>query len=758
MFVERLPLPISELPMTTKMMLSSRNINHDPLEEDITSASVVPQVSLLWFLAYSCTSNSDLASLSNVNKWWRQVTLKFLRDAFRAEVQLRDYDKYDHNEYSQVLKLLLPDMALEIAKRRLSSMRYTSPFVSQESSSFCLAWFHPKGIKIKSIDLTENYDDDMSASSSAMSIFGSTGTGGGVSADTGAESLSAHLKSLRQATQRIRNAQGLARRRSKEEKTLCTVTDEWQGYQNATDVLHPFGYSTAFVREFLRFATAYEFDKNILLKESSMSLSLDSRQAGGCDISPLSKQRRTTFAVRGATFARPHGYCLCWEDNRLAFLHGQLEHSKSVEEKSALLKQIRLTEKHERRKMIRMKDALPKAVKSTRSKHPNYQQPFGQLQGKSQRSIQFLNAEKDRAVYMRTHPFDCGPISSPVTVFLVGIATEDGCFVSGLKDKFEIGHMYPRASSASVEMSPICLAVDIEKDVRGDTSNSNSNSSNGSHFRGLSNTSSIIFQDADSDDSSESSETQWEEMVGDMNCRCKIQWRQRYEYESYDDDEDDNVDKHGNNSTEQSDKENLIIHGAIGPGRWHLYTAVFDGVNSTIRIDGVEEPVESLPVSLSSQDNLPTLDGITIGSDHSFDMSLCFGEGSEGEGAGSISELAYFKGKMDPEDITCLENYLMKKHGIVHGSTGFINEPSSKSNLMGDRIGNRWEENQWERDAHSLMINSPPYETTSGGRVPLRVAARHRFVAWHRSCEVTGLPIRVSRIGSKLSTGESSDF
>ena len=48
---------------------------------------------------------------------------------------------------------------------------------------------------------------------------------------------------------------------------------------------------------------------------------------------------------------------------------------------------------------------------------------------------------------MRTHPFDCGPIEAPVTVFLVGIATEDGCFVSGLRKKYEVGHMYPHASS-----------------------------------------------------------------------------------------------------------------------------------------------------------------------------------------------------------------------------------------------------------------------------------------------------------------------
>jgi len=48
------------------------------------------------------------------------------------------------------------------------------------------------------------------------------------------------------------------------------------------------------------------------------------------------------------------------------------------------------------------------------------------------RAIQFVNANKTRAVCLSTLPFSCGAVSQPVTAFVVGIATEDGCFFGGL--------------------------------------------------------------------------------------------------------------------------------------------------------------------------------------------------------------------------------------------------------------------------------------------------------------------------------------
>ena len=702
---------------------------------------IVPDVSIKWILQYNCTSNVDLATLSNVNRRWRHMTLKYIQDVLKSvieEEQEQEQEQKEEQESSGVMSypilgLLLPDMAVEIAKRRLVSMNFTTSFLSRQSSAFCLAWFSPGGIRLRTIDLSENLADDNDNDYSSSSTC----------------DIATRLKQLRQATHRLKSNRSMTKM-TKKSSNLQTVTDEWQGYQNATDVLKPFGYATAFVNDVLHYSAEYIFDTKSMVKREPFAHPINVMLA---ELNNVSKLRRTTFAVRGTTFARPHGYCLCWENaqtdtqTRLIKLQGELLVAKNAHEQMALMQQIGVLERREKKTLLRMRDSLPCTVKSTLAKNPNFQRPFGQLEGRRQRCVQFLNADRERAVYMRTHPFDCGPIGGPMTVFLVGIATEDGCFVSGLKKRFEIGHMsYGIGSSDSlVDMSPICIAVDtLAKDEVQSMIGA---------FQGSNHSSKLL--DGDSDDSSAFEQSHKEVVVGDMHCDCKIQWQQQYDNDSYDEDD--------NESVQSEVKENRVVRGALGPGRWHIYTVIFDGSNSTIRVDGIEEPTSSSkPASIEGEDT-PKLDGITIGSDHLFDMSLCFGEGSEGEGSGSIAELAYFKGDMDLHDIACVENHLMKKHGVIHGSSLGVGselsiDEANRTDGLG-KVGDQWQEDQWVRDVHSLMVHSPPFATSSsGGGVPLRVAARHRAVAWHRCCEVTGKPIRVSRIGSKLSTGDSSDL
>jgi hypothetical protein len=92
--------------------------------------------------------------------------------------------------------------------------------------------------------------------------------------------------------------------------------------------------------------------------------------------------------------------------------------------------------------------------------------------------------------------------------------------------------------------------------------------------------------------------------------------------------------------------EDCTYRGRTGPGLWHIYSAVFDGENSIIRVDGTTEPT---PTRENSDDDIDDadkacnaskyvgsgiLDGLTIGADHKFDMSLCYGEieGDSGQG------------------------------------------------------------------------------------------------------------------------------
>jgi hypothetical protein len=688
-------------------------------QDDTERMPSVPDVAVHWMLDHLGMTNVQLAAVSNVCRKWREIVTVNLKKKIEDAI-LNDSAQQKRD---QMYGLLLPDMALEIGKRRLIAIGVKSPTLDLDSPCFCVAWFHPRGIKIKTVDLSENLDDSSSDERQEW------------------EGIMSYKNHLRKTKEKFHH-------KPKTSSEFKTVADEWQGYQNAMDVLLPLGYCTAFVRGILDHAATFDLSG----KYSSMVPATMAVNTSHVNTKTITKPRRTTFAVRGTTFARPHGYCLCWAHEE-EIDHWTLENESPWLENSnsdyrMKLYKLRALERREKRRRIRMRDSLPRTCLSTLAKHPDFQGPLGQLEGRRQRCVQFLNAEKSRAVYMRTHPFDCGPIQAPVTMFLVAIATEDGCFVSGLRRRFELGHLYGKDNfDTMVEMSPICIATDGSKPhessrdyVTGSSPTMSDQSSTG--------------RDIDSDDSSMLDQDAFREK-GDSNCQCKIQWKQKYERsDSYDDDDE---------SLHTVVDDSRVIRGSLGPGRWHLYTAIFDGRNSTIRIDGVDEPIQ-LPNYTSALDDVPILDGLTIGSDHLFDMSLCFGEGSDGEGQGSISELAVFKGRMDEQDIFMFEKYLMKKHGIIHGSYGYSRQDISNAapSLHGDSEGNdvrnkapdQWHEYQWIKDVELLMSQTPPC-SPSGGSIPLRMAARHRSVAWQRCCEVTGKPLRVSRIGSKMSNGSS---
>jgi hypothetical protein len=48
-----------------------------------------------------------------------------------------------------------------------------------------------------------------------------------------------------------------------------------------------------------------------------------------------------------------------------------------------------------------------------------------------QLAVQFLSYDRSRAVCMNTGKWKCGEVDQPITVFLVGIAAEDGVFFLG---------------------------------------------------------------------------------------------------------------------------------------------------------------------------------------------------------------------------------------------------------------------------------------------------------------------------------------
>lgn len=766
-----------------------------------TDAALVPNEAVRWLTLY-CSSNAELATLSNVSKRWRDIASKALQDDIIQKYCEHLVGNADRKEIRAALAgiypaaaLLLPDMAMEVlARRKPSLMQQTQTGISEidcnEDGQFCLAWFAPKGIEKVSVRVKDEEDEDSSSSSSSESEgapstdanklqtipFVPSGQEGYALSDTEEVKSSHHhrrhrgagdIGSIGQSTDHYGNgplsrAAASPKRRevhitenttfSRKKKDvnearLQTCVCSWWGYRSAMDVLLPFGFATSFVRDLL---------------DSTMDISCSYWNLNATDdlqgpFNNLMKPNanvvaQTTFAVRGTTLARPDGYCLRWEKEEAEleevlkkddFGPGQ---DAAVQQNSTVIddeqrrrieyrwkrNRMLLRQKGKERKRI-MRERLPRMAMSTRNKnlHLSAEEEIAKG-GKRQRCVQFLNSSGTNAVRLRTPEFACGPVRSPVTMFCVGIATEDGCFVSGLRRRFELGHLYPGNSRDSlIDMSPVCLAVDpeskpkptLEADLTGMKKSRSAAFLLDSSSAYSSKPSSLADSDSSSDISGDSHSLNY-------RCTCPFCITMNPVVN-----EDDNSEAY----------ENVVFRGLLGPGRWHLYVAVFDGEDSLIRIDGVEEPKICCDSAEASAP--PVLDGLTIGSDHGFDMSLCYGGGDDGEGDGAIAELAVFKGHLSSADIQRMEEYLMKKHGI--GIEREVQGGEGKTISI-----DRWQEDEWRRQAAALIAQPPPFRL-QGDPVPLRVAANYRTVAWQRSSAVTGKVLQVSRIGCKYGNGSS---
>jgi len=481
---------------------------------------------------------------------------------------------------------------------------------------------------------------------------------------------------------------------------------QWDGYSEAIDVLSPFGYSRFLLRRVLE-KTQSKFigdtsdsetvsgDTNYHREGISESLSLPPSSPwvfpARCD------STYSSLAVRGAIYARPEGYCQCWDKNDADLLHCNDE----------IWMTKRIMRKGEIERMV-----LPKVIWSKFD-----DEDMIETGGILRPCIQFLNIDLSHAVRLVTPKFE-KPIFTPLTVFCVAVATEDGCFFSGWREKFEMGHMYPTACNTEIsdERSPVCLNAEYNE-------------------RGICLSQDGFEEIAISNGCQHNNHDHIVDTYLGSHCEC---------FHPLNNDESDN-----DSLNYDSDAEGCAnaVRGQLGPGIWHCYVAIFDGNQSIIRIDGVEESTtcaSTIPSSFQA-----CLDGITIGSDHSFDMSLCFGQGSDGEGEGALSELAFFKGRLHANDIMSLESHLMAKHGIP-----FPVKPRK------ERINNDY----YSRLAHKLMDRSPSCANRNkdcGNNdipVPLRYMTELRQVAWQQRNMVTGRRLSIQRIGDKFRKGSISEW
>ena len=414
-----------------------------------------------------------------------------------------------------------------------------------------------------------------------------------------------------------------------------------------------------------------------------------------------------------------------------------------------------------------------------------------------------------------TPPWATLPLPEPITLLCVGIATEDGCFVSGLHCRFELGHLYPHnALTKLTERSAICIATntatttttpttpttattmttmdnvmdeDHEDDDDGvvqpwngtsarivvnDNYHSNNSSSSSSDDDDDEERRDTVYDDDDDDD---------DEDLPLLRRRCKCIFRGATEKLALPMDSDSDTSNNSNSKCEHY-RGRRICRGHIGPGAWHCYTAIFDGSRSTLRVDGVPEPVTFSPgtdglLTLNGGSTSPSvrLDGLTLGSDHGFGMSLCCGSVaaaqddnygtscSTTEGQGALAEIAVFAGRLDDTDLRVLERDMMRRHGIGDFNNSSGDNGTSSSN------NDKWKNDEWTRRAEALHVSSPgsslAFPTTTlpqgvddngmtadqhFGSVPLRFMAQHHTVAWKQTNP--GTCRTKTRIGSNQSS------
>lgn len=182
---------------------------------------VVPEVFIEWW-AQHASSNTDLANLSNINRQWRRIVIQTLLEQ-------------DQKEDNKTL-LLLPSMISRILSKESAASTGSTHQQRDEQDTFCAAWFHPAGIQIQQLNVTDHvweYEGERGEMAFAP---------GGVPFYGGSEE---EVLTGRFGVQTTTTSRGRTPHRQRQEGPLCS--HEWQGYRDAIDVLEPFGYAPHFV-------------------------------------------------------------------------------------------------------------------------------------------------------------------------------------------------------------------------------------------------------------------------------------------------------------------------------------------------------------------------------------------------------------------------------------------------------------------------------------------------------------------------------
>jgi hypothetical protein len=194
----------------------------------------LPEPAIRWLVENSA-SNEELARLSNVSKKWRSMVVDAIINQAKKSL---------NGEQESVEELLLlPSLVRCLMRQELSD--------SRDIETYCLSWFHPDGIQSQLLPIdptndTDEEEDEMMRGyrqrEDSTEVFAPSGHESYVGSEEEKDSQRLRTKSPNAVA-----ASALSGRNEKS-KDYVHCMYQWNSYQEAHQILRPFGFSSQFIQ------------------------------------------------------------------------------------------------------------------------------------------------------------------------------------------------------------------------------------------------------------------------------------------------------------------------------------------------------------------------------------------------------------------------------------------------------------------------------------------------------------------------------
>jgi len=195
-----------------------------------------PELALQWVVTHSA-SNTEIAALSNVCRRWRTIVGRTLLDQAKESL-LCDADTSSLLLLSSMIRFIHCDQKVTVNR----------------IESYCLAWFHPRGIQFKELPIHQadesdedegvNVRDHRSRSRSPQPF-----APGGQQSYMGSDNEAKFSRRRSKSPTPLLAAVGKGLRRLEtNQDDFVNCMYQWNGYREAIEVLEPFGYAKSFVQ------------------------------------------------------------------------------------------------------------------------------------------------------------------------------------------------------------------------------------------------------------------------------------------------------------------------------------------------------------------------------------------------------------------------------------------------------------------------------------------------------------------------------